>query len=268
MGTRRGWPVLADPGPADHHPLPAAGQPAAGPRLFMCLSLAQGLTRPITPMGLAGFRCSWPRPPRRSSASRWPTRWPGRHGLRRGGTAPVRRPHGRAAEPRGGTPGLMPRVLDFMEARSAVVLATPHRRSAPCRSGNWSWAVVRAAESLRIAVRFRIPVTALARPGPAGAGLPRLRPADRGSISRSAWPRPRARPPPSGSAGSSRSSSASASRGWSADHAGDRAPAWQCSGRVADKLLGDDARKPATCRRCCARCRRTSRPRWTSPSGI
>ena len=28
----------------------------AGPRLFMCLSLAQGLTRPITPMGLAAFR--------------------------------------------------------------------------------------------------------------------------------------------------------------------------------------------------------------------
>ena len=27
-----------------------------GARLFMCLSLAQGLTRPITPMGLAAFR--------------------------------------------------------------------------------------------------------------------------------------------------------------------------------------------------------------------
>ena len=30
--------------------------PESGLRVFMCLTLAQGLTRPITPMGLAAFR--------------------------------------------------------------------------------------------------------------------------------------------------------------------------------------------------------------------
>ncbi|HVH23479.1 MAG TPA: PEP/pyruvate-binding domain-containing protein, partial [Pseudonocardia sp.] len=36
------------------YPTPTSAQP--GDRLFMCLTLAQGLTRPITPMGLASFR--------------------------------------------------------------------------------------------------------------------------------------------------------------------------------------------------------------------
>ena len=36
------------------YPTPAS--PLSGDRLFMCLTLAQGLTRPITPMGLASFR--------------------------------------------------------------------------------------------------------------------------------------------------------------------------------------------------------------------
>ena len=50
--------ALADPGAADHHALsrcrPSTRRRAA--RVFFCLSLAQGLTRPITPMGLAAFR--------------------------------------------------------------------------------------------------------------------------------------------------------------------------------------------------------------------
>ena len=53
------WPatvVLVDPGAPDHHPLPDARLAPVGDRLFMCLTLAQGLTRPITPMGLASFR--------------------------------------------------------------------------------------------------------------------------------------------------------------------------------------------------------------------
>ena len=37
------------------YPLPD-NVPGSGNRLYMCLSLAQGLTRPITPMGLAAFR--------------------------------------------------------------------------------------------------------------------------------------------------------------------------------------------------------------------
>ena len=51
--------AVADPGPAHHHPLPAAGQraaPGADLRVYFCFSLAQGLNRPITPMGLAAFR--------------------------------------------------------------------------------------------------------------------------------------------------------------------------------------------------------------------
>lgn len=35
---------------------PVPGRDMAGPRLFLCMTLAQGLTRPITPMGLAAFR--------------------------------------------------------------------------------------------------------------------------------------------------------------------------------------------------------------------
>lgn len=43
------------------YPVPGAtdagsGATAAGDRVFLCVSLAQGLTRPITPMGLAAFR--------------------------------------------------------------------------------------------------------------------------------------------------------------------------------------------------------------------
>jgi pyruvate,water dikinase len=35
---------------------PVPGQDTGRPRLFLCMTLAQGLTRPITPMGLAAFR--------------------------------------------------------------------------------------------------------------------------------------------------------------------------------------------------------------------
>ena len=58
-------------------PLPASAPPPGDDlRVYFCFSVAQGLYRPITPMGLAGVPVSWPRPPRRSSASRWPIRWP------------------------------------------------------------------------------------------------------------------------------------------------------------------------------------------------
>ena len=36
------------------YPLPETA--AAGTRVYLCFSLAQGLTRPMTPMGLAAFR--------------------------------------------------------------------------------------------------------------------------------------------------------------------------------------------------------------------
>ena len=60
VGDRRGRHAVADPGPADHDAVPAAGRTrAADPedlRVYFCFSVAQGLYRPITPMGLAAFR--------------------------------------------------------------------------------------------------------------------------------------------------------------------------------------------------------------------
>ncbi|WP_405057745.1 PEP-utilizing enzyme [Kribbella sp. NBC_01505] len=38
------------------YPIPARRTTDSSPRIYLCLSLAQGLTRPITPMGLAGIR--------------------------------------------------------------------------------------------------------------------------------------------------------------------------------------------------------------------
>ncbi|MCX6498676.1 MAG: phosphoenolpyruvate synthase, partial [Arthrobacter sp.] len=38
------------------YPLPERQRIADGTRVYLCFSLAQGLTRPLTPMGLAGFR--------------------------------------------------------------------------------------------------------------------------------------------------------------------------------------------------------------------
>ena len=59
VGHRRRRHAVADPVPADHHALPAA-RPARhrrdGARVYFCFSVAQGLNRPITPMGLAAFR--------------------------------------------------------------------------------------------------------------------------------------------------------------------------------------------------------------------
>ena len=57
MGDRRltGRPWLTQARPITTlYPLPTSDLP--GTRIFMCLTLAQGLTRPITPMGLASFR--------------------------------------------------------------------------------------------------------------------------------------------------------------------------------------------------------------------
>ena len=123
MGDRRTPAPLADAGAADHHasiPLPPARDGAL--RVFVCFSLAQGLNRPITPMGLAAFRViggslarlfgvpartrpTWSAPPPAFAAV--------------GGrvfvdvTAVLRNPLGRA---------VATRVLDIMEARTGVVL--------------------------------------------------------------------------------------------------------------------------------------------------
>jgi pyruvate,water dikinase len=152
------------------YPLPdnaaenATGRPAAGDgsRVYLCFSLAQGLTRPLTPMGLAAFRLiassvagaagfdvpephSGPRPYTQAGQRIF-------FDL----TAVVRSAAGRA---------IVPRVFDVMEARSAAVLrrlfADP-RFSITRRS---PWRLLRHVAP--VAARARVPgslVRALLRP--------------------------------------------------------------------------------------------------------
>jgi pyruvate,water dikinase len=144
-------------------PLPA-GAPASADdlRVYLCFSVAQGLYRPITPMGLAAFRLL------ASSASGLlgfpvsdPLSGPIRYAeagerLFVDVTGVLRSRAGRT---------LMPRVLDIMEARSAVILRRlcEDPRLSLVNKSWWSF----ARRLLRIAIRFRVPVTAaraLARP--------------------------------------------------------------------------------------------------------
>jgi len=102
------------------YPLPAdAPPPGSARRVYFCLSLAQGLQRPITPMGLASFRLlgssvsqllGRPTSDRRAGPPLYAD--PGQR-LFVDLTGVLRSRVGRT---------LMPRVLDVMEARSAVVL--------------------------------------------------------------------------------------------------------------------------------------------------
>lgn len=102
------------------YPLPGdAPPPGSARRVYFCLSLAQGLQRPITPMGLASFRLlgasvsqllGRPTPDRRAGPPVYAD--PGQR-LFVDLTGVLRSRVGRS---------LMPRVLDVMEARSAVVL--------------------------------------------------------------------------------------------------------------------------------------------------
>jgi pyruvate,water dikinase len=99
----------------------ATGAAADGTRVYLCLSLAQGLTRPLTPMGLAAFRLI------ASSAARAahfdvPRPHNGPSPYAEAGqrmyfdlTAVARSTTGRR---------IVPRVFDVMEARSATVLRT------------------------------------------------------------------------------------------------------------------------------------------------
>jgi rifampicin phosphotransferase len=102
------------------YPLPAgAPPPGSARRVYFCLSLAQGLHRPITPMGLAAFRllgssvallAGHPTADPRTGPPMYAD--PGQR-LFVDLTPVLRSQVGRS---------LMPRVLDVMEARSAVVL--------------------------------------------------------------------------------------------------------------------------------------------------
>jgi rifampicin phosphotransferase len=131
-------------------------------RVFFCFTVAQGLYRPITPMGLAGMRLISAAAARLMGFS-VADRLAGSHVYFEGGqrmfidlTGALRGSVGRT---------LFPRMLDVMESRSAVVLrrVIQDPRLSMTRKSPLSF-LRRAA---RIAFRFRVPlrvVHALARP--------------------------------------------------------------------------------------------------------
>ncbi len=101
------------------YPMPDKRPSGPGPRVYLCFSLAQGLTRPVTPMGLAGIRliassvaraAHFPVPEPRDGPS--PYTEAGQR-MFFDLTAVVRSTAGRT---------IVPRVFDIMEARSAAVL--------------------------------------------------------------------------------------------------------------------------------------------------
>ncbi len=147
------------------YPLPAAA-PDGSPRVYFCITLAQGLTRPITPMGIAAFRLigSGASEVVFGSVVAEPTSGPvafAEAGQRLFvDVTPVLRSRvGRA---------LVPRILDVMEARSAVVLRRLFEDPRFAVRNTSRWPFVRRLGA--VAVRFRIPLQiaqALLRPAAA-----------------------------------------------------------------------------------------------------
>lgn len=147
------------------YPLPERQPARDGTRVYLCFSLAQGLTRPLTPMGLAGFRMI------ASSVARAahfdvPVPHDGPTPYVQAGqriffdlTPVLRSATGRA---------VVPKVFDVMEARSAAVLRRlfdDPRFSVTVRS---PWRVLRHIAP--VAARARVPeslLRALFRPGAA-----------------------------------------------------------------------------------------------------
>ncbi|MHA6618819.1 PEP/pyruvate-binding domain-containing protein [Pseudonocardia sp. DLS-67] len=153
------------------HPLPPPS--GDGLRVLFCASLAQGLTRPVTPMGLSGFRVL------ASTASTLAFGAPVADPV--GGPPAFRTAGGRAfidvTPALRSAPGraILPRILDVMESRSAVVLRgllDDPRLSLTTTS--WVPFVHRL---LRTLARFRVPVLlglALLRPDAARRRVERV----------------------------------------------------------------------------------------------
>jgi pyruvate,water dikinase len=156
------------------YPVPHRRHPAPGTRLFLCFTLAQGLTRPITPMGLAAFRLIGSSIATTAGfALADPLNGPPPYAEAGGRffidlTPAIRSTVGRA---------IAPRVFDVMEARSAAVM---RRLFDDPRFS----VILRQKRPLikhvaRVAIRARAPITALqAVLSPAAA----LRHADRALI--------------------------------------------------------------------------------------
>ena len=144
------------------HPLPTpAGD---GLRVYFCFSLAQGLTQPITPMGLAALRVISAMVSEKVFGVPVPSPVAGAIAFRPAAlrafadiTPAVRTDIGRA---------IVPRVLDVMESRSAVVLRSlfddPRLVVRRASRARFAWRLLRAL------LRFRVPaVVALALVSPA-----------------------------------------------------------------------------------------------------
>jgi phosphohistidine swiveling domain-containing protein len=134
------------------YPLPT--RPDGDLHVYFCLSLAQGLTRPVTPMGIAAFRliASCASELVFGSAVLDPVAGPAR--FTEAGQRPfvdvtpvLRSRIGRV---------LVPRVLDVMEARSAVVLRRLCHDPRLAERATSRWPFVRRL--LAVAVHFRIPL--------------------------------------------------------------------------------------------------------------
>jgi phosphohistidine swiveling domain-containing protein len=135
------------------YPLPADRSPENGLRVYFCISLAQGLVRPLTPMGLSALRVF--------SASVvgqlvTPVADPlaGAPAFVEAGSRPFIDVTGLVRGRIGHK--LFPRVLDVMEARSAVVLRELSADPRFAVASTSRLPFVRRA--LRVAVRHRIPV--------------------------------------------------------------------------------------------------------------
>ncbi|MGH3777599.1 MAG: PEP/pyruvate-binding domain-containing protein [Pseudonocardiaceae bacterium] len=134
------------------YPLPAP--PDGRLRVYLCVSLAQGLTRPITPMGIAAFRPIGSCMSELVFGSAVPDPVAGPAAFAEAGqrafvdVTPVLRSRvGRV---------LVPRILDVMEARSAVVLRRlcDDPRLAEQTTSWWPF----SRRLLAVAARFRIPL--------------------------------------------------------------------------------------------------------------
>src|SRR6478735_4018119 len=138
------------------YPLPERLHVPDGTRVYLCFSLAQGLTRPLTPMGLAGFRLI-ASSVARAAGFEVPVPHDGPAPYAPAGqrlffdlTPVLRSAVGRA---------LVPRVFDVMEARSAAVLRglfDDPRFSVTSRS---PWRLLR--HILPVAARARVPESLL-----------------------------------------------------------------------------------------------------------
>ena len=154
------------------YPVPKSNGAAGGTRAYLCFSLAQGLTRPLTPMGLAAVRLIASSV---ATAAGFPVPDP-RHGpspYAEAGqriyidfTTPIRSSVGRR---------LVPRVFDIMEARTATVMRQLFDDPAFSVTTRTPFGLL--PHVVPVAARAKVPATvlrALVRPGAALRRLDRF----------------------------------------------------------------------------------------------